>query len=111
MITPEKSFWTKSMSRPSIPRFQCEGFILRGSALSAPRSIVRADGKILWTFDPHVRLDSSAGSSSVARVNRGVAVWAGKICVGTGLQPPDAHRDWYAVVWAAYTQDHNSIER
>jgi quinohemoprotein ethanol dehydrogenase len=56
--------------------------------VSAPRSIVRAidaaTGKILWTFDPHVRLDFSTGNSSVARVNRGVAVWAGKVYVATG---------------------------
>ena len=56
--------------------------------VSAPRSIVRAidaaSGKILWTFDPHVRLDFSTGNSSVARVNRGVAVWKGKVYVGTG---------------------------
>src|SRR5271168_3574805 len=56
--------------------------------ISAPRSIVRAidaaSGKILWTCDPHVRLDFSTGNSSVARVNRGVAVWQGKVYVGTG---------------------------
>src|ERR1700722_12356907 len=56
--------------------------------ISAPRSIVRAidaaNGKILWTFDPHVRLDFSTGDSSVARVNRGVGVWAGRVYVGTG---------------------------
>jgi quinohemoprotein ethanol dehydrogenase len=56
--------------------------------ISAPRSIVRAidaaSGKILWTCDPHVRLDFSTGNSSVARVNRGVAVWEGKVYVGTG---------------------------
>ncbi len=56
--------------------------------LSAPRSIVRAidarTGKILWTCDPHVQLGFSTGNSSVARVNRGVAVWAGKVYVGTG---------------------------
>jgi PQQ-dependent dehydrogenase (methanol/ethanol family) len=56
--------------------------------VSAPRSIVRAidavSGKILWTFDPHVRLDFSMGNSSIARVNRGVAVWEGKVYVGTG---------------------------
>src|SRR6202011_243162 len=55
--------------------------------VSAPRSIVRAidaaNGKILWTSDPHVRLDFSMGNSSVARVNRGVAVWEGKVYVGT----------------------------
>lgn len=56
--------------------------------ISAPRSIVRAidavSGKILWTCDPYVRLDFSTGNSSVARVNRGVAVWEGKVYVGTG---------------------------
>jgi quinohemoprotein ethanol dehydrogenase len=55
--------------------------------VSAPRSIVRAidaaNGKIQWIFDPHVRLDFSMGNSSVARVNRGVAVWKGKVYVGT----------------------------
>ena len=56
--------------------------------ISAPRSIVRAvdgaTGRVLWTFDPQVRLDYSMGNSSVARVNRGVAVWKGKVYVGTG---------------------------
>ncbi len=56
--------------------------------ISAPRSIVRAidaaSGKILWSCDPHVRLDFSTGNSSVARVNRGVAVWEGRVYVGTG---------------------------
>ena len=55
--------------------------------VSAPRSIVRAvnaaDGHILWTFDPHIRLDYSTVDSSIARVNRGVAVWEGKVFVGT----------------------------
>jgi quinohemoprotein ethanol dehydrogenase len=55
--------------------------------VSAPRSIVRAvnaaDGKILWTYDPHIRLDYSTVDSSIARVNRGVAVWEGKVYVGT----------------------------
>jgi quinohemoprotein ethanol dehydrogenase len=56
--------------------------------LSAPRSVVYAidatSGKIIWVFDPHVRLDYSVDNSSNARVNRGVAVWAGKVYVGTG---------------------------
>jgi quinohemoprotein ethanol dehydrogenase len=47
------------------------------------RAIDAANGKILWIFDPHVRLDFSMGNSSVARVNRGVAVWKGKVYVGT----------------------------
>ena len=55
--------------------------------LSAPQSIVRAidarSGKVLWAFDPKVRLDRMRNSWS-ARTNRGVAVWAGKVYVGTG---------------------------
>jgi quinohemoprotein ethanol dehydrogenase len=56
--------------------------------LSAPRSIVyaidAASGKVIWRFDPHVRLDLSIEGSADARTNRGVAVWAGKVYVGTG---------------------------
>jgi quinohemoprotein ethanol dehydrogenase len=56
--------------------------------LSGPRSLVYAidgaSGKILWTFDPHIRLDWSLSNSWIARTNRGVAVWAGKVYVGTG---------------------------
>ncbi len=76
--------------------------------VSAPRSIVRAvdaaSGKILWSFDPHVRLDLSTGSSSVSRVNRGVAVWEGKVYVGTGdgrlvaIDAANGHELWSAAV-------------
>jgi quinohemoprotein ethanol dehydrogenase len=56
--------------------------------LSAPRSVVYAigalDGQILWRFDPHTRLDLGIDNSSNARVNRGVALWGGKVFVGTG---------------------------
>jgi quinohemoprotein ethanol dehydrogenase len=56
--------------------------------LSAPRSIVYAigasSGAVIWRFDPKVRLDMSADSSYAARVNRGVAVWNGKVYVATG---------------------------
>src|SRR5258705_11449316 len=56
--------------------------------LSAPRSIVYAisasSGAAIWTFDPKVRLDMGVDSSYAARVNRGVAVWSGKVYVATG---------------------------
>ncbi|MGC2656988.1 MAG: PQQ-binding-like beta-propeller repeat protein [Bryobacteraceae bacterium] len=55
--------------------------------LSAPQSRVYAidglTGKVLWRFDPAVRLDRMRNSWA-ARTNRGVAVWAGKVYVGTG---------------------------
>jgi quinohemoprotein ethanol dehydrogenase len=45
---------------------------------------VNADsGKVLWTYDPHVRL-TVMRNSWAARTNRGVAVWEGKVFVGTG---------------------------
>ena len=78
--------------------------------LSAPRSIVRAidlvTGRILWTFDPKVRLDFSTGNSGVSRVNRGVAVWRGKVYVGTGdgrLVAIDAAKG--TQVWSARVVD------
>jgi PQQ-dependent dehydrogenase (methanol/ethanol family) len=66
-----------------------EPLVVDGTAyISAPFSIVYAlnagTGKILWKFDPKVRLDLSLGSSYAARINRGVAVWNGKVFVGTG---------------------------
>src|SRR5580704_2873410 len=55
--------------------------------VSLPQSRVFAvdavSGKVLWKFDPKVRLDRMRNSWS-ARSNRGLAVWAGKVYVGTG---------------------------
>ena len=55
--------------------------------LSAPQSRIYAvdasSGKVLWRFDPKVRLDRMRNSWS-ARTNRGLAVWAGKVYIGTG---------------------------
>src|SRR6202046_1062455 len=55
--------------------------------VSAPQSRVYAidalSGKVLWKFDPKVRLDRMRNSWS-AHSNRGLAVWAGKVFVGTG---------------------------
>jgi quinohemoprotein ethanol dehydrogenase len=56
--------------------------------VSAPRSLVYAvnavSGKVLWQFDPDVRLGTSTQNSYAVRVNRGVAVWEGKVYVSTG---------------------------
>ncbi|HTA43041.1 MAG TPA: PQQ-binding-like beta-propeller repeat protein, partial [Bryobacteraceae bacterium] len=55
--------------------------------ISAPQSRVYAvdalSGKVLWKFDPQVRLDRMRNSWA-AHSNRGLAVWAGKVYVGTG---------------------------
>jgi quinohemoprotein ethanol dehydrogenase len=56
--------------------------------VSAPQSRVyavdAASGKVIWKFDPHVRLNMAINGSYSARVNAGVAVWEGKVYVGTG---------------------------
>ena len=56
--------------------------------VSAPQSRVYAvdavAGKVIWKFDPHVRLNMAINGSYSARTNAGVAVWDGKVYVGTG---------------------------
>jgi quinohemoprotein ethanol dehydrogenase len=57
--------------------------------LSAPRSVVfaidAASGRMRWIYDPGLQDEFAAQAflSWRARVNRGVAVWAGKVYVGT----------------------------
>src|SRR6266403_3959362 len=56
--------------------------------VSAPQSRVyavdAASGKLIWKFDPHIRLNMAINGSYSARTNAGVAVWDGKAFVGTG---------------------------
>jgi quinohemoprotein ethanol dehydrogenase len=56
--------------------------------VSAPRSLVYAvdavSGKVLWKFDPQVKMSFGTQNSYAVRVNRGVAVWEGKVYVSTG---------------------------
>ncbi len=66
-----------------------EPIVVDGVAyVSAPQSKVyaveAATGKLIWKFDPKVRLDLALNGSYSARTNAGVAVWEGKVFVGTG---------------------------
>src|SRR6202158_3725393 len=66
-----------------------EPIVVDGVAyVSAPLSVVyavdAASGKLLWKFDPKIRLDLAINGSYSARTNGGVAVWEGKVYVGTG---------------------------
>jgi quinohemoprotein ethanol dehydrogenase len=66
-----------------------EPIVVDGIAyISAPQSKVyaigAASGKLIWKFDPKVRLDQALNGSYSARTNAGVAVWEGKVFVGTG---------------------------
>jgi quinohemoprotein ethanol dehydrogenase len=66
-----------------------EPIVVDGVAyISAPQSkvyaIEAATGKLIWKFDPKVRLDQALNGSYSARTNAGVAIWEGKVFVGTG---------------------------
>ena len=66
-----------------------EPIVVDGVAfVSAPQSKVyavdAASGRLLWKFDPKVRLNGAINGSYSARTNGGVAVWEGRVFVGTG---------------------------
>src|SRR5258708_25318811 len=66
-----------------------EPIVVDGVAyISAPQSKIyavnAATGKLLWKFDPRVRLDMAINGSYSARTNGGVAVSNGKVFGGTG---------------------------
>jgi quinohemoprotein ethanol dehydrogenase len=60
-----------------------DGTIYVAGSLDRVYAVDAVSGRLLWKFDPHVRL-SVMRNSATARTNRGVAVWEGKIFVGTG---------------------------
>ena len=61
-----------------------DGVIYVSAPLSKVYAVEAASGKLLWKFDPKVRLNQAINGSYSARTNAGVAVWAGKVYVGTG---------------------------
>ncbi len=74
---------------PSPIGLSAEPLVIDGVVyLTGIRSVVYAldatDGALLWQFDPQVRLDMGFGNSLWSRWNRGVAVWEGRVYVGTG---------------------------
>lgn len=61
-----------------------DGVIYVSAPLSVVYAVDAASGKVLWKFDPKVRLNMAINGSYSARTNGGVAVWNGKVYVGTG---------------------------
>jgi quinohemoprotein ethanol dehydrogenase len=61
-----------------------DGVIYVSAPMSKVYAVDAASGKLLWKFDPKIRLDQAINGSYSARTNAGVAVWAGKVYVGTG---------------------------
>src|SRR5579872_6842803 len=60
-----------------------DGTIYATASLDRVYAVDAASGRLLWRFDPHVRL-SVMRNSWAARTNRGVAVYRGKVYFGTG---------------------------
>jgi quinohemoprotein ethanol dehydrogenase len=61
-----------------------DGVIYLGLPFDVVEAIDGMTGKILWRFDPHIRINGPWRNSYEGRKNRGVAVWHGKVYVGTG---------------------------
>lgn len=62
---------------------EVDGVIYVSAPFDRVYALSAVTGKVRWTFDPHVRLDHYRNSWP-ARTNRGVAVWKGRVYVGTG---------------------------
>jgi quinohemoprotein ethanol dehydrogenase len=81
-----------------------DGVIYFSAPLSKVYAVDAASGKLLWKFDPKVRLNLSLNGSYSARTNGCVAVWNGKVYVGTGdcrliaIDAATAEQVWEATV-------------
>jgi PQQ-dependent dehydrogenase (methanol/ethanol family) len=63
---------------------EVDGNIYVTDSLSRVYAVDARSGHLLWSFDPKIKRGISTQNSYSARVNRGVAVWNGKVYVGTG---------------------------
>lgn len=61
-----------------------DGVIYVSAPMSKIYAVDAVSGKLIWKFDPHIRLNMAINGSYSARTNAGVAVWDGKVYVGTG---------------------------
>jgi PQQ-dependent dehydrogenase (methanol/ethanol family) len=81
-----------------------DGVIYVSAPLSKVYAVDAVSGKLLWKFDPKIRLNQAINGSYSARTNAGVAVWEGKVYVGTGdcrliaIDAATAKQVWEATV-------------
>ncbi|MXP42043.1 PQQ-binding-like beta-propeller repeat protein [Altererythrobacter soli] len=61
-----------------------DGIIYVTGSLNRVFAIDATSGRQLWKYDPKIRLDQGMMGSYTARIPRGVAVWEGKVFLGTG---------------------------
>ena len=79
--------WTLAVNSPmglSAEPIVVDGVIYLGAPFDIVYAIDGATGKVRWGFDPHIRINGPWRNSYEGRKNRGVAVWNGKVYVGTG---------------------------
>ncbi len=81
-----------------------DGMAYVSAPLSKVYAVDAATGKQIWKFDPQVKLNLALNGSYSARTNGGVAVWEGKVYVGTGdcrliaIDAASARQTWEATV-------------
>ena len=79
--------WSTDVDSPmglALEPIVVDGVIYIGLPLDVVEAFDGATGKLLWRFDPHIRINGPWRNSYEGRKNRGVAVWNGKVYVGTG---------------------------
>jgi len=79
--------WSLAVNSPmglSAEPIVVDGVIYLGAPFDIVYAIDGATGKVIWGFDPHIRINGPWRNSYEGRKNRGVAVWNGKVYVGTG---------------------------
>lgn len=79
--------WSTDVDSPmglALEPIVVDGVIYLGLPLDVVEAFDGATGKLLWRFDPRIRINGPWRNSYEGRKNRGVAVWNGKVYVGTG---------------------------
>lgn len=79
--------WSTDVDSPmglALEPIVVDGVIYLGLPLDVVEAFDGVTGKMLWRFDPRIRINGPWRNSYEGRKNRGVAVWNGKVYVGTG---------------------------
>lgn len=78
--------WSLDIDSPmglAVEPIVVDGVVYIAGSLDRVYAVEAASGRLLWRTDPNVNL-TAMRNSWAARTNRGVAVWEGKVFVGTG---------------------------
>jgi quinohemoprotein ethanol dehydrogenase len=78
--------WSLNIDSPdglSATPIVVDGIAYFSGAFSRVWAVDVREGRLLWSFEPEINLVSKGKTSWAVRVNRGVAVWHGKVVVAT----------------------------